>query len=299
MPPPDQKLVVGIANLIERINEATNGQVKITPYSGGALVPPPEIFKSVKGGIIEMGHTITGYHVGFMPFCAVLDGLPLSWKEPPDIVECMWERGLEDLIREEYAKQGVHFLTWGISGPISILSTKPLRTKADFQGTKIRGWGAWNPFFAKLGASPVDMPLMEAYTALAMGTVDAAITGITAHYDLKHYEVAKYGMVPYLIGDAVQDITVNLDTWNALPEDLRSSIQSAAVDFTKWSTTYYYETYDLAAHDKLTDVGVEWVEVDAETQSWMREKAMELWDAVAAKDPVAARAMKIMTDYLR
>ena len=226
-PPPDEKFTIGLEEFVKRVSEATNGRIEITLYPGGALVPSPEIFKSVAEGIVEMGLTVPGYHVGFMPFCGVPDGLPMSWREPADILECMWERGLEDLMQEEYHKRGVHFLCWQTGGPVSVLSTKPLRTKADFQGTKMRGWGVWNPFFGELGASPVDMPLMDVYTALAMGTIDTAVTGLTAHNNMKHYETAKYGVWPALLGDMVHDITINLDTWNALPDDLRSSLASA------------------------------------------------------------------------
>ena len=260
-------------------------------------MPPTEIFKSVGEGIVDMGVTSAGYQMGIMPFCAVLDGLPWSWQKPSDLQECVWKRGLQDLLIEQYAKHGVRFLGWQIGGPITIMSVNPLRTKADFQGTKMRGYSMWSTYFGKLGASPIDMPLRDAYMALSMGTCDTAVTGIAAHYSLKHYEVAKYGMFPYPLGDGMHDITINLDTWNALPDELKSSLQDAATDFTKWSGTYFYENYDLGYHDKLGAKGVEWVELEPEVLSWMQEEAIEMWDELAAKDPVAAKAVKTMTDY--
>lgn len=298
-PPPEDQLKVNLADFVERVDKATNGQVEITLYSGGQLVPSPQIFDSVASGIVDMGLTVPGYHVGFMPFGAVVEGLPMTWRDPNDLMECMWQRGLEDLVRDEYAKHGVYFLGWQDGGIMSVLSTKPLRTKADFQGTKIRAWGPWTKFFEKLGASPVETALSEVYEGLSMGTFDGAFTGLPAHYTLKFYEACEYGMEPALIYGDVHDITVNLKEWNALPDNLKEAITSASIDHTKWAESYFYDNYILTYRDKLEDEGVQWVELDSETQSWMQQNATEMFNEAAANDPVSTKAAKIITDYFR
>ena len=45
-PPPEEKYVISLAEFVKFVDKGTDGQIKITPYPGGALVPPPEIFKS-------------------------------------------------------------------------------------------------------------------------------------------------------------------------------------------------------------------------------------------------------------
>lgn len=299
-PPPDDRLVKGLGEFARRIKDATNGQVEITLFPSGALVPAPQIFKSVADGTLEMGCTTPSYHAGIMSFAPVPDGLPMSWRNPGDLTKVMWEKGLQSLMREEYAKQGVYFLTWQCGGPVTIISKKPLRTQADFQGTKIRGYGLYNTFISKLGASAVDMPLVEAYTGLSMGTIDAATTGPGGHVSLKLYEIAKYLMTPYPGGEVMHDITLSLKTWNALPDNLKNSIQAAATDFTKWSTTEFTTTYDKGYYiDTMTKAGVQLVVVEPATLEWMQGKAMEQWADIAAKDATAAKAVKIMTDYLK
>lgn len=283
-------------DFVGRIKEATGGQIIITPYSAGAIIPPPEILKSVADGIVEMGYTGTGFHAGFMPVGVVADGLPISWRGPDDLLVCFWEKGFGDLLREQYIKRGVYLLTVYCTDPYTVLSRKVLQTKADWKGTKIRGWGTWNKYFAALEASPVDMPLVEVYTALAMGTIDGVLTGVTAHREFRHYEVCKYGVWPPLLGSALHDMYINLNTWNALSPDLKRKVTAAARD---WSYNIKNPMTQLWQEDKriLTDKGVKWQ--DVQDRNWLTEKAMELWASVGARDPVSAKAIKLMSDYLK
>ena len=298
-PPSEEKYVISLAEFPKYVDKATNGRIKITLYPAGALVPPPETFKSVAEGIVEMGLTVPGYHVGIMPFCAVPDGLPLSWQNPTQLREAMLDKGLANLMREEYAKHGVYFLTWQGGGPMCIDTRKELRTQADFQGVKVRSWGGWNKYFRMLGFSPVDVPLKDVYVGLSMGTFDGAFTGLAAHYSMKHYEVAKFGMKPFIIGDAVHDININLKVWNALPDDLKKKLTKAAADFNQWNTKTFYPDYDLGYEKKLSAAGLKWVEVDAATWTFMQDKAKEFWVDVAAKDAVSAKAINIMKEVLK
>jgi TRAP-type C4-dicarboxylate transport system substrate-binding protein len=298
-PPSEEKFVISLAEFPKFVDKATNGQIKITLFPAGALVPPPEIFKSVGEGIVELGLTVPGYHVGMMPFCAIPDGLPLSWGNPNQLREAMLERGLANLMREEYAKHGVYFLTWQGGGPMCVDARKELRTQDDFKGVKVRSWGGWNKYFRMLGFSPVDVPLKDVYMGLSMGTFDGAFTGLAAHYSMKHYEVAKFGMKPFIIGDAVHDININLKVWNALPDDLKKKLAKAAADFNDWNTKTFYPEYDLGYEKKLSAAGLKWVEVDGPAWTFMQDKAREYWADVAAKDTASAKAIDIMKGVLK
>jgi TRAP-type C4-dicarboxylate transport system substrate-binding protein len=245
-----------------------------------------------------MGLTVPGYHVGIMPFCAVPDGLPLSWQNPAQLKEAMFDKGLADLMREEYAKHGVYFLTYQGGGPMTIITRKELRSQADFKGVKVRSWGGWNKYFGSLGVSPVTVPLKDVYMGLSMGTFDAAFTGLAAHYSMKHYEAAKFGVKPFIIGDAAHDITINLNAWKALPDDLKNKLTKAAEDFNKWNRKSFYTKYDLAYENKLAAAGLKWVDVDSATWFFMQENAKKFWANIAARDAASAKAVNIMKAVL-
>ena len=297
MPPADDLYSKYIAvNLVEKIKAATNGEIEITPYPGGALVPPPEIFKSVANGIVQMGYTATGYHIGFMPIAAVADGLPMSFRNYEDQLTCFRERGLGNLFAAEYKKNGVYLLTVHCTEPYTVLSSKPLNSQSDWRGAKIRGWGIWNRYFAKLGASAVDMPLKDVYMALTMKTVDGCVTGVNPHWQLKHFEVCKYGLWPPLLGSALHDVYINLGAWNELTPKLQEAMIKASREWTN-DTAKAWAKFSNDNKENLTSKGVKWTDVD--DRDWLTTKAMELWQEAAAKDAPSAKAVQIMTDYLR
>ncbi len=296
MPPADDLYSKYIAkNLVDKIRDATQGEVEITTFPGGALVPPPEIFKSVSKGIIQMGYTAIGYHIGFMPVVAVGDGLPMSFRNYEELLTCYKDKGLKELFSSEYKKNGVHLLTVHCSEPYTILANKPLSRQSDWQGAKIRGWGIWNKYFAKLGASAVDMPLKDVYMALTMKTIDGCITGVNPHWQLKHYEVCKYGLWPPLVGSALHDVYIHLGSWNELSPKLQDAITKAAHEWTI-DTARAWSKFSLENKDNLASKGVKWM--DVEDRDWLTSKAMELWQEIAARDASSAKAVKIMTDYL-
>lgn len=297
-PPPEVLYTMGVADFIKRVKEATNGRVEITPFPAGAVVPPNEIFKSVADGIVDMGLDSIGYTAGFMPFTTVLDGLPMSWQNVNDLQTCVRTKGLAELTQTEFEKRGVHFLGGGIPTMDTIIGTKPLRTQADFQGAKLRGWSAWNTFIKKLGASAVDMPLVDVYMALSMKTVDGAATAVVAHYTLKHYEVTKYLMMPVPVGGTMKDYIINLKTWKSMPADIQTAINKAMRDHEAYSAGEY-SNHVATFVDKIKEKGIQLVKVDDPTWEWMKTKAIELWNETAAKDAVSAQAVKIMTDYMK
>ena len=297
MPPADDLYSKYIStSLVSMVKEATNGQVEITTFPNGALVPPTEIFKSTASGIVDIGYTAASYQMGFIPVSAVLDGLPMSFRNYKDLLTLYREKGLGDIISQEYEKNGVHLLTIHCTEAYTVLSTKPLTNKDSFKGTKIRGWGIWNKYFGNLGASAVDMPLAEVYMALSLKTVDGVLTGINPHFQLKHYESCKYGLWPGLNGSSAHDIYMNNNTWKSLPDNLKVSLTKAFAAWTDDTAEKWYQ-FSLTNKENLASKGVKWADVD--DRAWLTESAMGLWAETAAKDAASAKAVKIMTDYLK
>lgn len=285
-----------LTNLVTKIKENTKGRIEATLYQGGALVPVNEILKSVANGTVEMGYTATGYHIGFIPVVAVADGLPMAFRNHKELLTFFFDKGFGDVMKAEYAKNGVRLMTIFTVDPYVVLSKKPLRSEADWRGVKIRGWGIFNKYLAKLGASPVDMAVKDVYMALAMGTVDGAITGVMPHYDQKHYEVCKFGVWPPIVSSSMHDLYINPDAWNALPNDLKDTLTATLRDWTYKGGEEYSKDWEESKAN-LTAKGVAWIE--AENKAWMLAKAQELWTETESKDAPSAKAIKLMSDYLK
>ena len=68
--------LVGI--LAERVENASNGRLKIKVYAGGELVPPLEVFDAVSRGTAQMGHDAAYYHRGKVPAAQYFTSIPFG-----------------------------------------------------------------------------------------------------------------------------------------------------------------------------------------------------------------------------
>ena len=282
-------------NLVEKVREATDGQVIITTFPGGALVPPQEVFRATADGVIDMGHNQMGYQSGIIPSVLVVDGLPMGYNHYKQLQMLFNERGLGDIFRAEYEKNGVLLLAPIATDAYTVLSKVPLNTPADWQGLKIRGFGIWNRYFELLGASPVEMPLAETYMGLALGTVDAVVTGLSPLFLLNFHETCKHGVWPPMAGTALQAVFINPSVWNRLPEDLQQKMRKALEEWGEEASDAL-EMKGITALRGLEAAGVDLASTD---NAWLMEHAMTLWQTLADTDEASAKAIEIVTDYLR
>ena len=90
--------------------------------------------------------------------------------------------------------KGIEPLFTTVHGELLVVSKKPLKTLADFNGEKLRVAGA-APLqaepFKRVGASPVSMPLGEVVTALQNNAIDSAVGSYPVFLAFKYYDVAK------------------------------------------------------------------------------------------------------------
>jgi len=187
-----------------------------------------------------------------------------------------------------------------IVSDMPLYSRKPVRTLADFKGLKIRTHSAMALFTEQLGASNVFIPGGEVYMALSNGTVDAATWGNYATMvDKKWYEVAKYVILPQIIYMFQNDdITINKETFNKLPDDLKGILQSAAEAAT-WELVQGNMLANDAAWKIMESAGVKIINLPPADVGKMIEAAKVVWDTLASRGKDAYAGMKITTDYLR
>jgi len=177
---------------IEMVEQNTNGRVKITRYPNDSIVGQQQILDGVSTGTLDVAVTTPSHFMGSIPILAVDDGLPLSWDSNYEMEEILWDYGLEDLVRQEYAKRGVYLLTDYSAAPsfLAIHMKEPVQSLEDLKGKKIRGFGSYLDIIGKLGASPVSMALGEVYTALSSGALDGVFLATSWSGPNKIYEVA-------------------------------------------------------------------------------------------------------------
>jgi len=95
-----------------------------------------------------------------------------------------------------------------------------IRSLADFEGKKIRGFSAWADLHKKLGAVPVSVSSSEMYEALERGILDCAMHYINSQRTRSIGEIGKY-IILNSLGGFMGGSMINLrtDKWNKLTAD--------------------------------------------------------------------------------
>ncbi|MBI4587346.1 MAG: TRAP transporter substrate-binding protein DctP, partial [Candidatus Rokubacteria bacterium] len=120
-----------------------------------------------------------------------------------------------------------------------------------------------------LGAEPVSLPVAEVYTALERGTVDAAITGTIAGFNLKWYEVTKH-MVDLQIGPVMIALVVSKRTWDKLSPDVRKALEEVGTGLTGrgWELA---RTSTIDGMEENKKKGMTWTGLKPEWRSVIRQ----------------------------
>jgi len=286
-------------------NKRSNGRIKITVFADPELVPAEQLFESCQQGTLDMIHAVAAMWGGIIPVGEVEFGLPYMWnspggksvKENSEIVrKFFFDSGFVDLLRKEYAKQGLYWLDVHSYGELFTLSTKPMKTCDDIQGKKFRVEGAWMDYYNMLGARGTYISGMEAYMGLKLGTIDASQWDVSAITGLKWHEVAPYRIIGGGNDVVPGQILFNKKKWDSLPDDLKQALAGAAEDYFNALNDLYMEEMKIV--DKLVKEGkVVYVPLDEACEKRHAEVAYELWDKVAERDPSVAEAVQMVKDW--
>ena len=286
-------------------NKMSKGRIKIQVFADPELVPAEQLFEATQKGTLDMLHAVAAMWGGILPIGEVEFGLPYAYNFPgePDIFtagkqirDLFYNTGYVDLLREEYAKQGLYWLDVHSYGPIITMATKKITTCEDMQGLKFRVEGSWADYYNALGARGTYISGMEAYMGLKLGTIDASQWDVSAITGLNWQEVAPYWLMGGQNDVVVGHILFNMKSWNALPDDLKKVMTDAAEDyFNKLLKVYLGEFKKV---DELIKQGkVIKSEIDAACDRQHEEAALALWDKIGQRDPAAAKAIVIIKDW--
>jgi len=297
-----------LAYFAERVEERSNGQLKIKVFAEPELVPLTEVFPATSQGTLDMAQGGGAVWSMVVPCGDVVFGsVPRLWDFPDLSVEegakkqrqFLFESGAVDILRREYAKHNLYWLDMHTAGSVCHLSTKEVHTLADIKGLKIADLGGWMAqWHAALGWVPVEMlPASDMEMALRLGTIDcldwdlSAITGFGWN-KVAPYWVSNEGMVTHIL----QDMLVNMDSWNALPDDLKQALAGAAED-------YFYKTIEVYSAQReqvmsMVKAGeVTECLMDKEYERAADEAAYEIWEKAAAEDPASAELINLIKEF--
>ena len=280
------------------VAEKSGGRIEIEALPVNAVVPPGEMMDAVSANIIQGMNGGTGYFIGKDPAFSLLADLNAGYENTEQFTNWFYEGGGLDVARELYAQHGLYFIGPVLWGAESIPSKEPLRNIRDFEGIKMRspeGMGA--AIWGKLGVGVSTLPGTEVYTALERGKIEATDWGTLGMNDeLGYGKIAAYAIYPGIHSMPASDVSMNLDVWNELPDDLKQVMQDATVAFNQDSLAANAELDQGFADQRDPETLIDW---GPEERRELREVAQEVWEEWAAKSDMAKKVYDSHVAYMK
>jgi len=292
-------------NFLERfagnVDLMTGHRVKVEPFGAGVLVPALQVYDAVKNGIVEGGHSTPSYLVNKDPINAIFAGFP-GGMGPESFITWIYEEGGKDKLAEIRAAEGLKSLVVGIGSSEVMAHANVAITKAeDLKGLKYRTSGPWAEVMRDyFGAVPVVVPPGEIYTLLERKGVDAIEWGPpSANMPEGFHQAAKYIIVPGVHQPTfLWEVVVKLDTWKAVPDDVKPLIEAAA-ELTTMQGLYNFYAKDVAAMATYRAGKNEVITLDPAFAKQMSDAGADWIAKKAATEKAAGRdgMSRILADY--
>ena len=287
------------------IQEKTGGELALQPFGANDVVGDFQLYDAVKNGVLQAVNPFTIYVQGIIPAGVFLSSYPLGLRNPHEWDVFFYGLGGLEMARELYAAQGMHYVGPVHHGPNIIHSKVPIRSIDDFRGRKMRlPGGMVAEVFTEIGAETTVLPGSEIFPALEKGTIDVAdYVGPAVNYSLGFSQVTKYismgppGFMSLYQPVDLMDITVGMDAWNALPDEMKQ--------FVEMETHVYSDLHhaaiqkaDQEAWAKFEADGTEVTRLSQDDVELMTEVAVPIWFKYANRDKASARIFKAQLDYM-
>ncbi len=294
---PKEHVQVGVVadEWIRRIEEATEGRLKIRHVPGGALLKSEATLDGVRKGVATCGPWVTSYKPGALPITTTLMGsMDLDLGNRLDLkgIMAINNRLFNEFpeFRQEFEKLGLRAMVWVPTAPYIIISRKETRNLDDLKGQKLRAFGSVLPKFQQaMGAVPVSVANAEMYTSIQTGVIDGAMTDAAQMVTARLQEIAKHLLVTgptdgtYLAGASVVYLC-NADAVAALPEADQRKIEEVTVGM--------FDYIDKAMSD-TSKQGLERLKADGVTVSHLSKADLE---TLHAKAPLFDESAKLLDE---
>jgi TRAP-type C4-dicarboxylate transport system substrate-binding protein len=284
----------------EKVNVMSSGRIEIEILPVGAVVNANQTLQAVSSGILQGHLTDPSYFSGRDPAFGMLGNLVGAWGDPLEFLEYMKYNGGEELYNDLVEPYGVHLIGAAATGLESFVSKKPLRTVADLQGLKMRApEGMVYNIFQKAGATPVNLPGSEVYTALEKGVIDAAdYTVFSTNQDQGLHSFARYPNYPGFHSLPMVAVSLNKEIWDGLPEDLQTILE-VSVDSMAYEMVALLKARDLVAVNAARlDENIEIIDMAPEERAKFRNIAKSEWVVWADKSEMNQKIYDSVVEYL-
>ncbi len=215
--------------------ERTKGRVKVEVYPNSSLFKDGEEMEALQLGSVQiLAPSVAKFGpLGVREF-EVFD-LPYIFDSYDDLHK-VTGGSVGAMLFKKLESKGVTGLAYWDNGFKDMSANRAIRVPADYKGLKMRIQSSkvLGDEMKALGSIPQVMAFSEVYQALQTGVVDGTENPPSNFYTQKMHEVQKYlaltehGVIEYAV-------ITNKKFWDGLPPDIRTILEGAMDDATKYA----------------------------------------------------------------
>ena len=236
----------GAERFKELAEKATNGRVKVEVYPNSTLYKDKEELEALQLGAVQM----------LAPSLAKIG--PLGVKEfevfdlpyifpSNDVLYRVTEGAIGKDLFKKLETKGITGLAYWDNGFKVMTANRPMRAIEDFKGMKMRIQSSkvLDAQMRAIGSNPQVMAFSEVYQALQTGVVDGTENTPSNIFTQKTHEVQSnltvsgHGYIGYAV-------IVNKKFWDGLPPDIRTALERAMKDTTRYTNAIAQQENDQA-----------------------------------------------------
>ncbi|MFQ3237530.1 MAG: TRAP-type mannitol/chloroaromatic compound transport system substrate-binding protein [Paraglaciecola sp.] len=286
-------------NMAKMVDEMSDGRLIIRIDSSNKHKSALGIFDFVKSGQYQMGHSASYYWKGKDFNTMFFTTVPFGMTASEQYAWFYYGGGME-LMKKTYDKYGIMSFPGGNTGmQMGGWFRKEINSVEDFKGLKMRIPGFAGEVLAELGASPVNIPSAELYTALERNTIDA-LEWVGPSLDLRmgFHKIAPYYYTGWQEPATELQFMVNQKAYDSLPADLQKILTVAM-------KAAAYDMYSQSTHENGVNLKALQTEYpDVKIRSFpkpvmdaIRQANSDLLAEFAAKDPETKEILDSITAY--
>ena len=266
-------LTKGVANLTDvfipevtaRL-EAMGHDVSWTEGYAGSIADVSGVLEAVEVGIAEFGYVPHLFEGDKLPLEQITYVTPFGTDDLTKLMQVIDElHAAVPALDEAWAERNQRVLAPVGIDAYQFVTDFEIAGLEDLDGRRIGTAGLALNWLKGTGAIPVSGSLPDFYNAMSTGLYDGVMTFESAIAPYKFHEVAPVITEIGFGGMYASALTVNLDVWNGLPEDVRAAIEEAA-DLYREATARDYQSSGAASVEAAVAGGARVAELPAEVR---------------------------------